>query len=98
MDYAKYPRCTYFLISRSFCQCGNSLFKSSNARQIIGSPKKPNPTKKVVIFVNRYEVVKRETSSPGRTRPASLSLGVRLGKGEVGDKALGSCQELVFLR
>ena len=55
---------------------------------MIGSPKKPNPMKNVVIFMKIYEEVTKEMSRPGRMSPATFSLGACLGNGEVGDNAL----------
>ena len=78
----------YFLISSSFCQCGNFLFSRSRPRQMSGSPKKPKPIPPVTIFMNMAEVVNSPMATAGTRIPANLSLGASCGKGGVGDRAL----------
>ena len=79
---------TRFRISSSFCQLGNSLFSQLAARQIIGSAKNPNPTKKVFIFMNIAEFVRSDIANTGTRIPANLRRGPSSGKGGVGDSAL----------
>ena len=55
----------------------------------MGSPKKPPPTKKVVIFMNMDDDVRSAIATAGTSIPASLSRAASLGNGGAGDRALG---------
>ena len=78
----------YFRSSSSFCQLGNVRFNQLAARQIMGSAKKPKPTKKVVIFMNISEDVSTDIATAGTRQAASLRRGSSSGNGAVGDNAL----------
>lgn len=53
-----------------------------------GSPKKPNPTKNVVCFMNIAEVVKRDMITAGTRSAANFLRGLSSGNGGVGERAL----------
>lgn len=78
----------YFLISKSFCQLGNTRFNQLRARQMIGSPKNPKPMENVVIFMNMADVVRSEIATAGASTAASRYRGTSCGKGGVGERAL----------